>query len=259
MLKSNPIKQDERGAGKRRALVSISLVLSLVVTGVALANLGSFGPAAQKHNQKQSGEVAIEIVIPAPPSKEYVYAGGRLVATEEGCGYSISPTSAFYSQQGSEGLVNLTADAGCTWTVSASDPDWLTITSATSGSGSDVISYLVRDNDTRSARQGTLTIADLSFTVTQDGGLGSDCTYAISPQSVTFGPSGGSGSVSVFTDERCAWRAISDANWVTETSGCCGVGNGTLSYTVGVNTTGIGRNATITIGDKTFSVKQKAG
>ncbi len=239
-----------------KASAAIALTLSVLLAGVTAANWGGFRSAARQHKQKQKGEVAIENFLPGSPSKEYVYAGARLLATEE-CSYSISPVDAFYSQVGAEGIVNLTAGAVCAWTASSNNPDWLTISSATSGTGSQQISYIVRDNNTGVPRQGTLIIAGLTFTVTQEGVTG-ECTYVISPTSASFGASGGSGSVSVFTEERCAWQAVSNANWVTVTSGCCGIGNGTVSYSVGVNTTGVGRDATITIGDKTFTVKQEA-
>lgn len=239
-----------------KASAAIALTLALLLAGATLTNWGGSRATTDGSREKKSGKLTIQNFSAGSPSKEYVYAGGRLVAIEE-CSYLISPVDAFYSQVGDEGIVNLTADAGCGWTASSNNPDWLELTSASSGSGSEPISYLVRDNETGVPRQGTLTIAGLTFTVTQEG-LTGECTYVISPTFTSFNASGGSGSVSVFTEERCAWQAVSNSSWVTVTSGCCGIDDGTVNYSVAPNTTGIGRNATITIGDKIFTVKQKA-
>ncbi len=262
MSKSNPSKEDKRSrvrASKPRALVSISLVLSLVVTAVALANWGGSRAATQKSKEKKSGEMTIANFSAGSPSKEYIYAGGWLVATEE-CGYSISPTSSFFQSVGSDGSVNVTAPTGCNWTV-GSLPTWMTLNSAGSGSGSAVVSFSVRDNFTGSARQATFTIAGLNFTVVQDGGF-ANCVYEILPTSATYSASGGSGSITVTVDSHCGWQAVSNASWLTVTSGNVGIGNSTVGYSVGLNTTGLGRNATITIGSvgnsRTFNVKQKA-
>jgi hypothetical protein len=61
------------------------------------------------------------------------------------------------------------------------------------------------------------------------------------------------------TEGRCAWQASSSDSWITITSGCCGIGNGTVTYTVAPNTTGGVRKGLITVGGRTFAVKQKRG
>jgi hypothetical protein len=60
----------------------------------------------------------------------------------------------------------------------------------------------------------------------------------------------------VTAGQGCSWQAISNANWVTITSGSAGVGNGTVSYTVAANT-GPPRKAVIIVAGKSFSIKQK--
>jgi len=244
-------------AANSKATAAIALSLTLLLAGATAANWGRPMSTTQGSKEKKSSEVTIESLAASAPSKEYIYAGGRLIATEE-CGYSISPADAFYSTAGAEGSVNLTASAGCGWTASSNQPAWLTLTSAGSGTGSDTISYIVRDNVTGSPRQGTLTIAGLTFTVTQEGLDPGECVYVISPTTISFNAIGGVSSVSVVTEERCAWQAVSNATWVTITSGCCGIDDGQVTYSVAQNTTGAGRAATITIADKTLTVKQKA-
>lgn len=84
------------------------------------------------------------------------------------------------------------------------------------------------------------------------------CTYTMGLSGATYSASGGIGSVSVkVTDSRCAWTAISNASWITVTSDGYVTGNGTVVYSVAVNT-GAARVGTITIAGKTFTINQNA-
>jgi hypothetical protein len=58
---------------------------------------------------------------------------------------------------------------GCGWTASSNAPAWLTITAPASGTGPHTVSYEAKRN-TGPTRTGTLTIAGLTFTVTQKAG-----------------------------------------------------------------------------------------
>ncbi|HKP14258.1 MAG TPA: BACON domain-containing protein, partial [Blastocatellia bacterium] len=69
---------------------------------------------------------------------------------------------------------------------------------------------------------------------------------------------GGSGSINVEASHRCAWHAVSNAGWVTVTSGN-GMGDGAVAYTVAPNTGSHARTATIAIGKRAITIKQKAG
>lgn len=173
------------------------------------------------------------------------------------CNYSVSPTSSFFPDSGGAGSVNVSAPAGCDWKVESRN-NWITLTSSDTGSGSDTVTFEVRENFTRSARSGTMMIAGSAYTVVQDGGLGDDCNYTISPGFSTFSSAGGSGTLNVTAEVRCAWQAVSSANWVTITSNSTGIGVGTVSYTVATNPGPSGRAATITVAGKAFKVKQKS-
>lgn len=84
------------------------------------------------------------------------------------------------------------------------------------------------------------------------------CSYTINSSSASYTPSGGSGTVGVtVTDSRCSWAALSNASWITVTSGSNVTGNGTVAYSVATNT-GASRVGTITIAGKTFTVYQNA-
>ena len=166
------------------------------------------------------------------------------------CSYSISPTTQSFPQTGGEGNVSLTTTSGCEWTV-VSNASWIIITSAVSGSGSDIVSYAVSENFSTGSRTGTITIAGQVFTVTQTG----NCTFSISPTSKSFGRTGGEGTVNVMASGSCNWTAVSNASWITITSPANGNGNGTVTYSVARTTTR--RSGTMTIAGRTFTVTQK--
>ncbi|HKX00766.1 MAG TPA: BACON domain-containing carbohydrate-binding protein [Bryobacteraceae bacterium] len=82
------------------------------------------------------------------------------------CSYSLSATSASVASGGGTNGVVVSADTGCSWTA-VSNVSWITIETGLTGSGSGSVSYTV-DPNTGAARSGTLTIAGVTFTVTQD-------------------------------------------------------------------------------------------
>jgi hypothetical protein len=172
------------------------------------------------------------------------------------CAFGTSPSSQFFPMNGGSGNVNVVTGSSCSWTALASD-DWITIVSADSGTGDGTVDFEVRENFTSSARQATISISGQLLTIVQDGGLGDDCNYSISSLFQSFSAAGGGGVINVSAEERCAWHAVSSVPWITITSAVAGIGNGTVSYTVAANPGPGGRAATITIGGKVFSVKQK--
>jgi hypothetical protein len=73
-----------------------------------------------------------------------------------------------------------------------------------------------------------------------------------------MGAGGGSASVNVTTTAACAWTAVSNASWITVTSGAAGTGNGTVGVTAAVNGGTAARSGTLTIGGQTVTVSQSA-
>jgi hypothetical protein len=147
------------------------------------------------------------------------------------------------------------ATESCNWTATDS-AGWIYITSKDTGTGNGVVTFEARENFTGSARAATITISGLTQIQVQDGGLGDDCDYSISPAFQSFSSTGGTGSVQVLTAERCAWQAVATASWITITSSQVGIGNGTVTFAVAPNP-GSGRDGSIVIAGKAFAVKQK--
>ncbi|HKU75284.1 MAG TPA: M36 family metallopeptidase [Pyrinomonadaceae bacterium] len=92
------------------------------------------------------------------------------------CSFSINPTSASFAASGGSASVAVTTQAGCNWTA-VSNNSFITITSGASGSGSGTVNYSVAANGS-TARSGSMTIAGLTFSVSQ-AGISGGCTNAI--------------------------------------------------------------------------------
>jgi len=167
------------------------------------------------------------------------------------CTYTVSPTSTSIGAAGGSGTpVSVNTSSGCTWTA-RSNVNWVTIATGSSGTGAGTVTYSVQSN-AGSARTGTLTVAGQMVTISQAA-----CMFTIAPTSQSFDSSGGAGGpVAVTTQTGCAWTAVSNANWITVSSGASGTGNGAVTFNVAANTGGA-RTGTLTIAGLTFTVSQQ--
>jgi M6 family metalloprotease-like protein len=88
--------------------------------------------------------------------------------------------------------------------------------------------------------------------------LSNDCTFTISSSGRSFSAAGGDGTVAVSATRDCGWTATSNAAWLTIVTGARGSGNGTVTFSVAVNTTGSVRQGTLTVAGQSFTVTQAA-
>jgi hypothetical protein len=202
-----------------------------------------------------SGNVQLAVDAASGPQRiGTALIAGQLVTISQGagCSYSVDPLNQSFGSQGGPGSATIQAPSGCAWSASSSVP-WITLTTATSGSGNGAIGFSV-DSLSGPARTGTISVAGTQITVTQ----GSGCSISISPTSANVPASGGSGGVSVTAGSGCPWTASSNASWLTVTAGASGSGNGTVQYNASA-TTSVARSAVLTIGGQTFTVNQGSG
>jgi hypothetical protein len=204
-------------------------------------NITSFGEdeAGEIYVLGQSGVLNRMTISPSPPA----------------CSYSVSSTNQFFPQTGGEGVFTLTTAGDCGW-IAAATVDWITL-AQTRGVGGGALSFAVRDNPTGSPRMGLIQVGGRSLTIVQDGSASGDCFFNINPAAQNFNSLGGSGSINIIVEERCAWIATPSASWITITSSNIGIGNGAVNFSVASNTTGVSRKGTITIGNQMFRIKQK--
>ncbi len=191
-----------------------------------------------------------------PRSGSMTIAEEIVIIDQDGlvCSCSIAPISeSFDASGGSNSIVVTPAHSCCDWTA-ASDDEWITITSGSSGTGDGTVCFDVDPNCPGNLRSGTMTIAGETFTVNQ---AGLSCTYSIEPASQSFDASGGSNSIAVTPAYSCCvWTASSSDDWISIESGASGSGSGTVSFNVSANTDCSTRNGTITISGETFTVNQ---
>lgn len=103
-----------------------------------------------------------------------------------GCSYSLAPTSQNFAAVGGSNSVTVTTTAGCAWMATSND-GWIVINSGSIGLGSGTVNYTVAANN-GPQRTGTMTIADQTFTVTQDSGCPA---INLSPTTLPNGTIGG--------------------------------------------------------------------
>lgn len=99
-----------------------------------------------------------------------IIGGQAFTVTQAGatCTFTLSEASASFPAAGGTNSVGVMSPGGCAW-IATSSIAWLTIPSGTSGSGNGTVGYWVAANTSTSQRSGTLTIADQTFAVTQNG------------------------------------------------------------------------------------------
>ena len=172
-----------------------------------------------------------------------------------GCSYSIAPTSATPAATAGSYTAQVTTTTGCSWTA-ASNVSWIAVTSGASGSGNGTVGYSVAANTATSTRSGAISIAGLSLGVTQAAAAPQ---YSLSSTSASVGASASTGSVSVTAASSTAvWTAVSNASWITITSGASSTGSKTVGYSVAANASAA-RAGTLTIAGLTFTVNQAGG
>jgi hypothetical protein len=136
---------------------SISITASASTCGWTASGL-SAAPASG------TGSSTVMITIPANASAEpqvlsATIAGQPLTVTQAGAGCTIglSPYGASQPATGGQGSITIATPAGCGYETVAG-PNWISVTSGGSGSGSGTLVYSVAPNSTTVARSGTLAI-----------------------------------------------------------------------------------------------------
>ncbi|MEN3334194.1 MAG: hypothetical protein V7641_3559 [Blastocatellia bacterium] len=167
---------------------------------------------------------------------------------------TLSPPNVTFPAAGGLNTVSVNRGTNCPWTA-VSNTSWITINYSTNCCNG-IVNYTVAAN-TGPDRTGTMTIADLTYTVGQLSG----CTYSAGPANQNFTGDAGTGSVNVTTpNDACPWTATSDNSWITITAGSSGTGNGTVNFSVAANTTPNGstsaRTGTLRAADQLITIDQ---
>ena len=233
-----------------------SSAVALSASGLPVGLTSSFAPASIAAPGSGASTLTLSAAAQTVPGTYNISingSGGGLnrtlplaVTVSRNCSYSLNPTQASAGATAAGYSVAVTATTGCTWSA-ASNTSWITITAT----GNSTISYSVAANPSTSPRVGTMTIAGLTFTVTQAASASS-----LDPSTASITAAAGTGSTSLSTGT--SWTAISNASWIAITNGASGIGSKTITYSVTANTSGTARIGTMTIAGLTFTVTQAA-
>jgi hypothetical protein len=148
----------------------------------------------------------------------------------------------------------ISTNRDCTWTASTTAA-WIAITSATSGQGSETLTYKVAANAEPVQRRGTLEVNNTQVSVLQEA---APCRYNVTPSNTTVSASGGEIPFAIETLTGCAWTVSSAAAWIAPPATANGNRSGTVTLTVARNTAPVARTGTATIGPQTITIQQAA-
>lgn len=111
--------------------------------------------AAANGGQARSGTITI--------------GGQTLIVTQQPvpCTFSIAPTSRTIGAAGGPGDVSVTTGGSCAWSAASSNPEWLTVTGGSPGTGNGQVTFSATANATGADRTATITIAGQPFVLTQ--------------------------------------------------------------------------------------------
>ena len=143
-------------------------------------------------------------------------------ATQPGpCVLTLSPTSQSLPYTGGAGSIIVTASGTtCDRSVVNSNPDWITISSGATGTGSGLITYTGAANPNVIGRNATLTIGgSQAFGISEDPAPVENCVYTLSTYSATASANGAAGTINVTASSPdCSWTAIPNVSWISITS-----------------------------------------
>ena len=89
--------------------------------------------------------------------------------TVSSCVASLSKSSQSFNANGGPDTFTVMINADCPWTGVSDNPNWITVTSGSSGTGNGTVNYSVGLNLNVDSRTGILTAAGQTFTVAQSG------------------------------------------------------------------------------------------
>jgi Viral BACON domain len=202
------------------------------------------------------------------------------------CRYSIEPPETNAPATGGDLAIEVHTHALCNWTVT-SPVDWMS-TSPSSGKGDGVVHVSVSPNMATVPRSAAVTVAGQSVMLSQDSQTATppaprppaptppapapvpappappppapvpvQCTFQLTPSSLSVEETGGTRAVRVRTTATCQWTATSSVSWVS-LSPASGIGETDVRIVVAENFLPTSRSVTLTIATQAFQISQSA-
>ena len=171
--------------------------------------------------------------------------------TQYGYTATIEPTNVLFDRKGGTGTINVSVEAGISWTAHA-DVDWLTVTSEPSGTSVGSVSYSVSEYFGVVTRIGTLTVGGQAFTVSQTG-----ADVALEPELVKKAADSDIVSVTVRALATTAWEVVPNDPWISVIDKEAGYGDYVLMLAVNSNPSFERRTGTVSIGSAILTITQE--
>jgi hypothetical protein len=126
--------------------------------------------------------------------------------------------------------------------------------STAGATGSGDVHFAASANPALSPRTGTLTIAGLTYTMTQ---AAASCSYTLTATSASVSGGGATGaSFTLSGPATCTPAPVSFASWITVDQTTFGGGAGSVTYSVQPNPLSSARTAVIQIAEQSFTITQ---
>lgn len=188
--------------------------------------------------------------------------GGTIVEFTQGgypCPLSLTPTEISFPSTGGNGSIQLVTNSGCAWVVKSAHSD-VTL-SKSSGTGPATIDFQVKPNLFNS-KLGVAVNAGLVNDPMRGAQMiiyreAPDCSYSITPNSLTLPQAGGSAKFRVVTGTGCAWQFITmgDTGHFS-LSATSGTGETEVTVSASTNQSAFTRYVLVEIGMNRLSIGQ---
>lgn len=253
------------GYGKYEAEVAAVTVDALKITEWSVTENASWLAVVNKPAGTKKGGDSLLVAVGANPSYR-ARSGTITIGTETFTVYqegnqelelNIDPVNTTASVNGANGHIAVTGTSDYPWSAE-SKSNWLVLqASSASGAGNGNIYYAAQPNTSIEPRTGTIVITTatgekLTHTVTQPGAVAT-----LSLESYEFEAKGGTVDVDVTVGDRIQWEVSESLDWLTVLTGTSYMGPQTVTLQASANQSTDPRSGTLTIGGRTFSVRQK--
>lgn len=178
-----------------------------------------------------------------------ITGGNVYTITQYGYTGTISPSSTTCDLNGETGTINVTVDAGITWSATP-NVEWLSVT-PTSGRSVGSVTYTVAPYNGVVSRSGSITIAGQTFNVTQTG-----VDVNIEPKVIKLAPDADIIQVTITALAGTRWVVTPGASWISILDKEQGYGDYVLTLAVNANPSFARRTGTVAIGTATLMVIQ---
>lgn len=178
-----------------------------------------------------------------------ITGGNVYTITQYGYTGTISPSSTICDLNGETGTINITVDAGITWSATP-NVEWLSVT-PTSGWSVGSVTYTVAPYNGVVSRSGSITIAGQTFNVTQTG-----VDVNIEPKVTKLAPEADIIQITVTALAGTKWVVTPATSWISILDKEQGYGDYVLTLAVNANPSFARRTGTVAIGTATLTVIQ---